>query len=56
MRIRVRDAASDRPIRDVVRSHEAWMHLIATRDDLVTFAHVHPQPAGWTAGASSPST
>ncbi|MER6590903.1 hypothetical protein ABT214_03380 [Micromonospora purpureochromogenes] len=53
MRIRVRDAASDRPIRDVVRSHEAWMHLIVTRDELATFAHVHPQPAG---RASSPST
>jgi Cu+-exporting ATPase len=26
--------------------HEAWMHLIATRDDLGTFAHVHPEPTG----------
>jgi Cu+-exporting ATPase len=30
----------------VTRSHEAWMHLIATRDDLGTFAHVHPEPTG----------
>ena len=22
------------------------MHLIATRDDLGTFAHVHPEPTG----------
>ena len=28
---------------DLTRSHEAWMHLIATRDDLGTFAHVHPR-------------
>src|SRR3954453_8080953 len=30
----------------MTRSHEAWMHLIATRDDLGTFAHVHPEPTG----------
>ena len=30
------------PVEDLTRSHEAWMHLIATRDDLGTFAHVHP--------------
>ena len=35
-----------RPVEDLTRSHEAWMHLIATRDDLGTFAHVHPQPTG----------
>jgi Cu+-exporting ATPase len=34
------------PVTDVVRSHQAWMHLIATRADLGTFAHVHPQPTG----------
>jgi Cu+-exporting ATPase len=46
VRIRVTDAATGRPVDDIGRSHEAWMHFIATRDDLATFAHVHPQPAG----------
>jgi Cu+-exporting ATPase len=27
-------------------SHGVWMHLIATREDLGTFAHVHPEPTG----------
>ncbi|NEM05591.1 heavy metal translocating P-type ATPase [Geodermatophilus normandii] len=40
------DAASGEPVEDLTRSHEAWMHLIATREDLGTFAHVHPQPTG----------
>ncbi|MGR6965808.1 heavy metal translocating P-type ATPase [Geodermatophilus sp. URMC 61] len=40
------DAASGEPLEDLTRSHEAWMHLIATREDLGTFAHVHPQPTG----------
>jgi Cu+-exporting ATPase len=40
------DSATGEPIEDLTRSHEAWMHLIATREDLGTFAHVHPQPTG----------
>jgi Cu+-exporting ATPase len=40
------DVASGEPVEDLTRSHEAWMHLIATREDLGTFAHVHPQPTG----------
>jgi Cu+-exporting ATPase len=40
------DAASREPVGDLTRSHEAWMHLIATREDLGTFAHVHPLPTG----------
>ncbi|MGY1641252.1 heavy metal translocating P-type ATPase [Geodermatophilus sp. SYSU D00703] len=40
------DAATGEPVEDLTRSHEAWMHLIATRADLGTFAHVHPQPTG----------
>ena len=44
--IDVLDTETGEPIRDMTRSHEAWMHLIATRDDLGTFAHVHPQPTG----------
>jgi Cu+-exporting ATPase len=46
VRIDVLDTGSGGPVRDMTRSHEAWMHLIATRDDLGTFAHVHPQPTG----------
>jgi Cu+-exporting ATPase len=40
------DAETGEPITDVTRSHEAWMHFIATREDLGTFAHVHPEPTG----------
>jgi Cu+-exporting ATPase len=40
------DASTGSPIEDLTRSHEAWMHLIATRADLGTFAHIHPQPTG----------
>jgi Cu+-exporting ATPase len=46
VRIRVTDAKTGRLVDDLGRSHEAWMHFIATRDDLGTFAHIHPQPAG----------
>jgi Cu+-exporting ATPase len=44
--VAITDAETGLPVDDVVRSHEAWMHLITTRDDLGTFAHVHPQPTG----------
>jgi Cu+-exporting ATPase len=40
------DAETGEPIEDLSRSHEAWMHLIATREDLGSFAHVHPEPTG----------
>jgi Cu+-exporting ATPase len=40
------DAATGTPVEDLTRSHEAWMHLIATRADLGTFTHIHPQPTG----------
>ena len=40
------DAETGEPVTDLTRSHEAWMHLIATRADLGTFAHVHPEPTG----------
>ena len=40
------DVETGDPVRDLNRSHEAWMHLIATREDLGTFAHVHPEPTG----------
>ena len=44
--VTVTDAETGLPVTDLVRSHEAWMHLIATRADLGTFAHVHPEPTG----------
>lgn len=40
------DAETGDPVTDLTRSHEAWMHFIATREDLGTFAHVHPKPTG----------
>jgi len=40
------DAETGDPVTDLTRSHEAWMHLIATREDLGTFTHVHPEPTG----------
>ena len=40
------DAETGEPVTDLTRSHEAWMHLIATREDLGTFSHVHPEPTG----------
>jgi Cu+-exporting ATPase len=40
------DAGTGEPVEDLTRSHEAWMHLIAVRDDLGTFAHIHPEPTG----------
>jgi Cu+-exporting ATPase len=40
------DAETGEPVEDLTRSHEAWMHLIATREDLGSFAHVHPEPTG----------
>jgi P-type Cu+ transporter len=44
--VQVRDSRTGEPVRDLGRSHEAWMHLIATRSDMGTFAHVHPEPTG----------
>jgi P-type Cu+ transporter len=44
--IHVTDIGTGSPIADVTRSHEAWMHVIVTRDDLDSFAHLHPEPTG----------
>jgi Cu+-exporting ATPase len=41
--ITVRDAESGDPVGDLVRTHQVWMHLIVTRADLGTFAHLHPE-------------
>ncbi|MEV4459824.1 heavy metal translocating P-type ATPase [Microbispora sp. NPDC049633] len=46
VRIQLTDPATRRPVDDVVRSHEAWMHFITTRSDLGTFSHAHPEPTG----------
>jgi Cu+-exporting ATPase len=40
------NAETGEPVTDLTRSHEAWMHFIATRADLGTFTHVHPEPTG----------
>jgi len=44
--ITVRDAETGDPVGDLVRTHQVWMHLIVTRADLGTFAHLHPEPTG----------
>ncbi|MGY1635965.1 heavy metal translocating P-type ATPase [Geodermatophilus sp. SYSU D00742] len=44
--VRLVDVGTGGPVRDLTRSHEVWAHLIATRTDLGTFAHVHPEPTG----------
>jgi Cu+-exporting ATPase len=44
--LRVRDAATGEPVDDLVRTHQVWMHMIVTRSDLGTFAHLHPEPTG----------
>jgi Cu+-exporting ATPase len=44
--VAVRDAETGEPVDDLVRTHQVWMHLIITRDDLGTFAHIHPEPTG----------
>jgi Cu+-exporting ATPase len=46
LRLTIRDAATGKPIDDLVRTHQVWAHLILTRSDLSTFAHVHPEPTG----------
>jgi len=44
--ITLTDSRTAEPIEDLGLSHSVWMHLIATRSDLGTFAHLHPEPAG----------
>jgi Cu+-exporting ATPase len=53
--VTVRDAATGQRIDDLVRTHQVWMHLILTREDLGTFAHIHPEPTG-TPGVLSVET
>lgn len=42
--IEVRDEESGDLVDDLVRTHQVWMHVILTRSDLGTFAHLHPEP------------
>ncbi len=44
--VEVRDAETGDLVDDLVRTHQVWMHLIVTRADLGTFAHLHPEPTG----------
>lgn len=44
--VRVTDAETGRLVEDLVRTHQVWMHMIVTRQDLGTFAHIHPEPTG----------
>jgi Cu+-exporting ATPase len=44
--VTVRDEETGEPVTDLVRTHQVWMHLIVTRSDLGTFAHLHPEPTG----------
>ena len=41
----MRDEETGEPVDDLVRTHQVWMHMIITRADLGTFAHIHPGPA-----------
>ncbi|HEX8347631.1 MAG TPA: hypothetical protein VF657_23305, partial [Actinoplanes sp.] len=42
--VSVRDADTGKLVNDLVRTHQVWMHMIITRADLGTFAHIHPEP------------
>ena len=44
--VEVRDAETGDLVDDLVRTHQVWMHMIITRADLGTFAHIHPEPTG----------
>jgi Cu+-exporting ATPase len=46
LELTVRDAETGKPIEDLVRTHQVWAHVIITRTDLSTFAHLHPEPTG----------
>jgi Cu+-exporting ATPase len=42
--VEVRDAETGELAEDLVRTHQVWMHMILVREDLGTFAHIHPEP------------
>jgi len=47
--VRLTDSRTGNPVDDLGLTHSVYMHLIATRADLATFSHVHPEPTD-TAG------
>jgi P-type Cu+ transporter len=55
LEVEIRDADSGQLVTDLTRTHQVWMHMIITRDDLGTFAHVHPEPTD-TAGVFTVET
>lgn len=46
LRFRVTDAATGDPVTDLGRTHQAWMHVIVTSQDLSWFRHLHAEPTG----------
>jgi len=58
--VTIRDADTGDLVDDLVRTHQVWMHMILTRSDLGTFAHIHPEPSGvpgtYTVKAILPTT
>ena len=42
--VEVRDEETGELVEDLVRTHQVWMHMILAREDLGTFAHIHPEP------------
>jgi P-type Cu+ transporter len=45
-RFPVTDAATGKPAADLGRTHQAWMHVIVTSEDLSWFRHLHAEPTG----------
>ncbi|MBG6099384.1 heavy metal translocating P-type ATPase [Nocardioides luteus] len=46
LRFLVTDAATGEPVTDLGRTHQAWMHVIVTSEDLSWFRHLHAEPTG----------
>ncbi|NGN95061.1 cadmium-translocating P-type ATPase [Nocardioides sp. KC13] len=46
LRFLVTDAATGDPVTDLGRTHQAWMHVIVTSEDLSWFRHLHAEPTG----------
>ncbi|MEU6133344.1 heavy metal translocating P-type ATPase [Nocardioides sp. NPDC047086] len=46
LRFLLTDAATGDPVTDLGRTHQAWMHVIVTSQDLSWFRHLHAEPTG----------
>ncbi|MFE7226480.1 heavy metal translocating P-type ATPase [Nocardioides sp. NPDC057577] len=46
LRFLVTDATTGDPVTDLGRTHQAWMHVIVTSQDLSWFRHLHAEPTG----------